>query len=494
MVAAIASLNAGEISLLILALALALAFECVNGFHDTANAVATVIYTHTLPPWIAVIWSGIWNFIGVLVSTGAVAFAIINLLPVQLITDVDSPIGFSMIFSLLLSALIWNAGTWYRGLPVSSTHSMIGAILGVCLMNSLMSTGNIVSGVNWKAAINVGLSLLLSPVVGMLGAALLFLLLKFLVRQPDLYRPVETFRPPPLWIRGILCLTCTGVSYAHGSNDGQKGLGLMMLILAGIIPGIYAVDPHLKTDSMAQLGSMSQNAAAIIQQHINGVTVDDKTATQTLMSYLATDGAFSDEVFPALADKNQEISTTLAQHKSLAELSTQERIALRAEIVLISGTIAKLDSTKQIPADQSGTLLKYKAALDKTVRFIPIWVKISVALALGLGTMIGWKRVVVTIGEKIGKSHLTYAQGAAAEMVAMITVGLASRFGLPVSTTHVLSSGVAGTMMANRSGLQRATLRNILLAWVLTLPACIFLGAMLFAAMFLLVFRVLHLH
>ena len=494
MVAVISSLNAGELSLLILALALALGFECVNGFHDTANAVATVIYTHTLPPWAAVIWSGIWNFIGVLVSTGAVAFAIINLLPVQLVTDVDSPIGFSMIFSLLLSALIWNAGTWYRGLPVSSTHSMIGAILGVCLMNSLMSTGNIVSGVNWKAAANVGLSLLLSPLVGMLGAGLLFLLVKLLVRQPDLYRPVETFRPPPLWIRGILCLTCTGVSYAHGSNDGQKGLGLMMLILAGIIPGIYAVDPHLGDGSLAQLGSMSQNAAAIIQPHTGSITLDQKTATQTLMAYLETDGIFTDKVFPALAEKNQEISSALTQHKSLAELTTAQRVALRTEIFLTSGTITKLDSMKKLPADQSATMLKYKAALDKTIKFIPIWVKLSVALALGLGTMIGWKRVVVTIGEKIGKAHLTYAQGAAAEMVAMITVGLASRYGLPVSTTHVLSSGVAGTMMANRSGLQRATLRNILLAWVLTLPACIFLGAMFFAATLMVVFRVFHVH
>src|ERR1700722_11383558 len=190
MLVAVVTLHATELIALVPALVLALGFECVNGFHDTANAVATVIYTHSLPPWVAVIWSGIWNFIGVLVSTGAVAFAVINLLPVQLITDVDSPIGFSMIFSLLLSALLWNAGTWYRGLPVSSTHSMIGAILGVCLMNSLLSTGNIVSGVNWNAATNVGLSLLLSPIVGMVGAALLFLLCKFLVRQPDLYRPV----------------------------------------------------------------------------------------------------------------------------------------------------------------------------------------------------------------------------------------------------------------------------------------------------------------
>ncbi|HTR40741.1 MAG TPA: inorganic phosphate transporter [Pseudomonadales bacterium] len=486
-------MHAAEIIPLILALTLALGFECVNGFHDTANAVATVIYTRSLPPWLAVVWSGIFNFLGVLLSTGAVAFGIINLLPVELVTDVGSPIGFSMIFSLLISALLWNAGTWYLGIPVSSTHSMVGAIMGVGMMNALLKTGSVMTGLNWKQVENIGLTLLVSPVFGFCCAALLFLLMKALIRQPDLYRSVEN-RPPPWWIRGILCLTCTGVSYAHGSNDGQKGLGLMMLILAGIIPGIYAVNPQIETGSDAQLGAACHAATAIIQQHTGNISVDAKTATDTLEEFLRTDGVFTDKVFPALAEKNQEIATTLAQHKSLSELSTSERIDLRTQIFLASGAIAKLSTMKKFPADQDTAMAKYKTTLDKTIKFIPVWVKLSVALALGLGTMIGWKRVVVTIGEKIGKAHLTYAQGASAEMIAMVTVGLASKYGLPVSTTHVLSSGVAGTMAANRSGLQRATLRNIILAWVLTLPACIFLGAMIFAAAFMLVFHVFHVH
>jgi PiT family inorganic phosphate transporter len=486
-------MHAAEVIPLILALTLALGFECVNGFHDTANAVATVIYTRTLPPWLAVIWSGICNFLGVLLSTGAVAFAIINLLPVELVTNVDSPLGYSMIFSLLLSALFWNAGTWYRGIPVSSTHSMIGAIMGVGLMNSLLNTGSVMGGLNWKQAENIGLSLLISPVVGFVCTALLFLLMKALIRQPDLYRSVE-HRPPPWWIRVILCFTCTGVSYAHGSNDGQKGLGLMMLILAGIIPGIYAVNPQIEAGSDAQFSAACQNAAAIIQSHTGGVTVDTDTATTTIEDFLRTDGIFTDKTFPALAEKNGEIAATLAQHKSLSELTERERVALRAQIFLTSGTIAKLSAMKKFPADQDTVITKYKTTLDKTIKFIPFWVKLVVALALGLGTMVGWKRVVVTIGEKIGKAHLTYAQGASAEMIAMLTVGLASRFGLPVSTTHVLSSGIAGSMAANRSGLQQATLRNIILAWVLTLPACIFLGAMFFAAAFMLVFHVFHVH
>jgi PiT family inorganic phosphate transporter len=487
-------LHAGELIALILALTLALGFECANGFHDTANAVATVIYTNSLPPWLAVIWSGFCNFIGVLTSAGAVAFAIINLLPVQLVTDVGSPIGFSMIFALLFSALLWNVGTWYRGLPVSSTHSMVGAILGVGMMNSFLNTGSVAGGINWKQAENVGLALLLSPVVGFTLTALLFLLLKAMVRQPKLYEAPQPGHPPPLWIRCILCLTCTGVSYAHGSNDGQKGLGLIMLILAGIIPGFYAVNPQLQGSAFTQLAAMSQNVAPIIQPHTGAASADPKAAAATLTAYLQTDGVFSDKVFPALAEKNGEISATLGGLKSLGELSQDQRIALRSEIFLVSGTIGKLNTAHKFPAGQAEATMKYKTALDRVVKFIPIWVKIAVALALGLGTMIGWKRIVVTIGEKIGKAHLTYGQGASAEVVAMITVGLASRFGLPVSTTHVLSSGVAGAMAANRSGLQAPTLRNIVLAWVLTLPACIFLGAMFFAATLLLVFHLFHLH
>ena len=175
-------------------------------------------------------------------------------------------------------------------------------------------------------------------------------------------------------------------------------------------------------------------------------------------------------------------------------MTEDQRIALRREIYLTSGTIAKLDAMKKFSPDEDKTMTGYKSALDKTIKFIPVWVKVIVAFALGLGTMVGWKRVVVTIGEKIGKAHLTYAQGASAELVAMITIGLASKYGLPVSTTHVLSSGVAGTMAANRSGLQRATLLNIILAWVLTLPVCIFLGAMFFAAALQLLFHVFHMH
>src|SRR5215470_723296 len=177
---------------LILALALAFGFECVNGFHDTANAVATVIYTNTLKPWIAVVWSGLWNLIGVLTSSGAVAFGIVALLPVELVIKVGSAAGFAMVFALLLAAMIWNLGTWYLGLPASSSHSLIGSILGVGLANALMASGHhFGEGVNWAKAQEVGLSLLLSPIIGFCASALLLLGLKLLVRTKELYESPE---------------------------------------------------------------------------------------------------------------------------------------------------------------------------------------------------------------------------------------------------------------------------------------------------------------
>jgi inorganic phosphate transporter, PiT family len=488
------SLHASQLIGLLFALALALAFEFVNGFHDTANAVATVIYTHSLKPWVAVVLSGCCNLLGVLTSTGAVAFGIISLLPVELVMNVGSAAGFAMVFSLLISAIAWNLGTWYLGLPASSSHTLIGSIMGVGLMNSVMNSGNLSAGINWAKAGDVGMALLVSPIVGFVCTALLFLLIKALVHKPELYAAPDPNKAPPWWIRGILWITCSGVSFAHGSNDGQKGMGLLMLILIGIIPGTYALDLATSTKSLGELTTMSQSAAVVIKQHAGDRSQEKAAAAATLGGYLKAGGAYSDDVFPALAEQNAEISTALANHQSLTELTGDQRSALRTDIYLVSETIGKLNKGKKISPAESGPLLDYKKTLDKTTKFIPVWVKFAVAIALGLGTMIGWKRIVVTVGEKIGKSHLTYAQGASAELVAMITIGLADRYGLPVSTTHVLSSGVAGAMAANKSGLQTATLRNLLLAWVLTLPVCVFLGAMFFAGALLLITRIFGLH
>jgi len=354
--------------------------------------------------------------------------------------------------------------------------------MGVGMMNSIMNSNGILAGINWAKAQSVGLALLVSPVVGFVCTALLFLLIKALVHKPELYSAPDPQKSPPLWIRAILCLTCTGVSFAHGSNDGQKGMGLLMLILVGIVPGMYALDLSTGGKSLARLKTLSQNEAAIFARHAVTPAPDPATAAKTLSAYLRTDGVFSTSLFAALAEKNSEIGAAIAGRNSLAEVPGQQRGDLRSAIYFTTETIGKLNKARQFSESESAPLVEYKKALDQTTKFIPIWVKIAVALALGLGTMVGWKRIVVTVGEKIGKSHLTYAQGASAEVIAMLTIGLADKYGLPVSTTHVLSSGVAGAMAANKSGLQMATLRNLLLAWVLTLPVCVFLGAMFFAA------------
>jgi PiT family inorganic phosphate transporter len=468
---------------LLLALGLALSFEFVNGFHDTANAVATVIYTHSLKPVYAVVWSGCWNLIGVLTSSGGIAFSVVALLPVELVIKVGSGAGFAMVFALLISAIIWNVGTWYFGLPASSSHTLIGAIMGVGLANSLMAKGHVFGeGVNWAKASEVGMSLLISPIVGFSCAALLLLLCKALIKRPELYEAPKGETPPPIWIRGLLMLTCTGVSFAHGSNDGQKGMGLIMLILIGILPATYAV--NLDT-SQASVDEISQSAVAITAQmghHSAGTALAGMQASaDELSQYLKTTGVSSDLTYAAIKNKCFEISQELEGKKSLSDLDQDHRKALRTDLYLVSESLGKLVKQHKLDPDETKEAAALKGRMDKVTKFIPTWVKVAVALALGLGTMIGWKRIVVTVGEKIGKTHLTYAQGASAELVAMCTILAADNYNLPVSTTHVLSSGIAGTMAANRSGLQMDTLRNLLLAWVLTLPVSVLLGAGIFA-------------
>jgi len=468
---------------LVLAILLALGFEFVNGFHDTANAVATVIYTNTLKATPAVVWSGIWNLIGVLTSSGLVAFGIVALLPVELVLNIGSASGFAMVFSLLISAILWNLGTWYFGLPASSSHTLIGSIIGVGLANSLMGPAHSFSeGVNWAKAQDIGLGLLISPFVGFCAAALLLLLCKALVKNPSLYRAPQGETPPPFWIRSILMLTCTGVSFAHGSNDGQKGMGLIVLILVGILPGTYALKMATDHSTVADIAISAKSLGTIFEKSAGGAATTDQESNNALTNYIKASGTISPRVFAALANKCDDLFQRLGSSKTLQDLPAGERGSVRTDLYLISKTLAKMEKTGVLtdPTERAQAA-KLKKNGEELTNFIPSWVKYAVALALGLGTMIGYRRIVVTVGEKIGKGHMTYAQGGAAELVAMSTILAANHFGLPVSTTHVLTSGVAGTMSANKSGLQMATLRNILLAWILTLPVCIFLGALLFA-------------
>jgi inorganic phosphate transporter, PiT family len=466
--------------LLGIALLTALGFEFVNGFHDTANAVATVIYTHTLEPHVAVVWSGMWNFLGVLVSSGAVAFGIISLLPVELILQVGGKAGFAMVFALLIAAIIWNLGTWWFGLPASSSHTLIGSIIGVGIANQLMSVKTGTSGVDWAQATNIGKSLLLSPLVGFVCAALLLIVCKKLIPNKHLYEAPKGTTPPPFWIRILLLLTCTGVSFFHGSNDGQKGMGLIMLILIGTVPTAYAVNHAVNYQQTADFVAVSTQTANMLDHYVspNAVIGD---ARDDLTDYIRTK-QFTPNTMLALRETVNGISTEMAQYKELKAVPQDKVRNFRNDMYVVSEALRLMNKTHQpvFSTADSAILANYKKHIDNATKFIPTWVKVAVALALGMGTMIGWKRIVITVGEKIGKDHLTYGQGAAAEITAMATIGAADWFGLPVSTTHVLSSGVAGTMAANHSGLQMGTLRNLALAWVLTLPASICLAASLF--------------
>lgn len=430
------------------ALFTAFLFEFINGFHDTANAVTTVIYTKTLKPTPAVFFSGFMNFLGVLLGGTTVAFSIVNLLPVDLLIDGNSSRSIVMVISFLLAGVIWNLGTWWMGIPVSSSHTLIGSILGVGIASSLMTKGNL-DGINWSKATSVGQALLLSPLIGFVAAAILLLIMKAIFRNPSLYQPPVEGDNPPSWIRAVLIATCGGVSMAHGSNDGQKGMGLILLALIGFLPSYYAMDLTHKG-----LATEVQQASVGIKEKLQERQVE----------------------IPDLVAHLDFIDKSLQGRTELASVPAEERWQIRQSIYRLGKEIDKANLSSELTKEIAG----YRKTLKHSIEYVPFWVVVGVALALGIGTTIGYKRIVVTIAEKIGKSHLTYAQGAAAETVAAITIGLADVFHAPVSTTQVLSSGVAGTMWANKSGVQTTTIRKILLAWLLTLPMAILLGGLLY--------------
>ncbi|MEI5685803.1 MULTISPECIES: inorganic phosphate transporter [unclassified Sphingomonas] len=482
------TLATGVFLFLGLALLIALGFEFVNGFHDTANAVATVIYTHAMPAPLAVVWSGFFNFLGVLTSSGAVAYTIVTLLPVDLILHVGSLGGFAMIFALLLAAVIWNLATWAAGLPNSSSHALIGSVLGVGLANQLLARGlSGTSGVDWHQAKNVFLSLLVSPLVGFAGALILMLVMKRFFRDPKLYREPPTDAPPPRGIRALLVFTCTAVSFAHGSNDGQKGMGLIMLILIGCAPTAYALNRTVPSSATPAYVAQARAAQATFAAHAGTPPASLDAARATITQGLSVRRVNDPDVYGALAALSADVGQRIGSYGALSRVPAAATPNLRADMYLV------LDASKQIVTDEGAKarfsareieqIKGYGGSLEQGTRYIPFWVKVTVAIALGLGTMVGWRRIVVTVGEKIGQTHLTYGMGASAELMAASTILLADRFGMPVSTTHVLTSGVAGAAVGNGAGLQWRTLRNMALAWVMTLPAAMLLAGGLYWAL-----------
>jgi phosphate/sulfate permease len=454
-------LSTGILVLLFVCLFFACAFEFVNGFHDTANAVATVIYTNTLKPNVAVVWSGLCNFAGVIAGGVGVAMGIVNLLPVEALVDSSIAHGAAMILALLFTAILWNLATWYVGLPASSSHTLIGSILGVGLSFYFIQGKD---AVNWGKAQEIGLSLLVSPLFGFAMAIFMMYLFKRIFKNEIIYKEPIPGNPPPFWIRAILATTCSLVSFFHGSNDGQKGIGLVMLILIIFVPKDYVLNKNQDIKA-------TYSEVYMIKHYLNKSQAQ-RLSPEEIKSYQETNKML-DNVLELTKDKN-----------TVAEVQADKRFEVRKDIILISKKLDKLFKGKNLLLTQNEIkkVERYSSMSKSTTDYSPNWVPVIISISLGFGTMIGWKRIVKTVGEKIGKQHMSYAQGAAAEIVAASTIGLSTGLGLPVSTTHVLSSGIAGTMVAKKGlkNLQKKTIRNILLAWILTLPVTMLLSGSLF--------------
>ncbi|MFM4981071.1 inorganic phosphate transporter [Aeromonas caviae] len=466
---------------LVLAVFFVLAYEFINGFHDTANAVATVIYTKAMPAHMAVVASGLFNFAGVMLGGLGVAYAIVHLLPIDLLLGMDSTQGLIMVFSLLFSAIVWNLGTWYFGIPASSSHTLIGSILGVGGAYALISHQPLKEGINVGKAIDIMLSLIISPTVGFIIAALLLFAMKRvwlgskIHKTPEERLLVDGKKHPPFWARVTLICSAMGVSFVHGSNDGQKGIGLVMLVLICMAPAYFALDMNSRSYDLDRTQDANQRIMEIYQRnqdqvsHLVNFSVPAK-AQEELMSHCA-----AGEALQAMAT----LDKRLGQVRTYEEMNLVDRREVRRLLLCIDDTARKV-SKLPLPAKELTDLAKWRKDLTATAEYAPTWVIVSIALALGCGTMVGWRRIVYTVGEKIGSSGMTYSQGIAAQITAAASIGIASLTGMPVSTTHILSSAVAGAMVANKSGLQSQTIKTILLAWVLTLPLTMLLSGGLF--------------
>ncbi|CAK9886724.1 MAG: Low-affinity inorganic phosphate transporter 1 [Candidatus Erwinia impunctatus] len=482
-----ADLDFHTVVLLALALLFVLFYEAINGFHDTANAVATVIYTRAMRSQLAVIMAGVFNFFGVLLGGLSVAYAIVHLLPTDLLLNVGSTHGLVMVFSMLLAAIIWNLGTWYFGLPASSSHTLIGAIIGIGLTNALLTGTSVVNALNMPKVIGIFMSLIISPIVGLvIAGGLVFLLRRYwsgnkkrrrIHMTPADREKIDGKKKPPFWTRTALIISAIGVSYSHGANDGQKGIGLIMLVLIGVAPAGFVVNMHASGYDITR----TRDAVTHLEQYYQKQTPQDSAVTGVIPVAPAAPGTAvyhcdSAHPLPAL-HQAQVLLNDLQQYDAL---EPAQRAQLRRLLMCAADTADKLARQAQEKGEDGRYLKRLEGDLLNTIEYAPLWIIMAVALALALGTMIGWRRVATTIGEKIGKKGMTYAQGMSAQMTAAVSIGVASYTGMPVSTTHVLSSSVAGTMIVDGGGVQARTIKNILLAWVLTLPVSIILSGGLY--------------
>jgi PiT family inorganic phosphate transporter len=447
--------------LLIFALVMVIMFEATNGFHDAANAVATVIYTKSLQPGPAVVLSGVMNFIGVLVGGIAVAYALVELLPAEVLSPPDGGPAIAMLVSLFLAALGWNLATWWFALPNSSSHCLIGALIGIALGDSLLHSRELSDGVHWGQLWRVLEALAVSPLMGFVLAGALYFVCRKTLHDSHLYEPV-TDKPPIWWMRGILLLTCSSVSFAHGTNDGQKSIGLIMLTIIGIFPATYALNStsHL---SLNDISSLMQQAAPLIERYGD----DQKT------SGLAAAKSIESQASAMQGSATQPGETQPRLQRGPNSPGAKIRATIRDDVYQVISQLKHAEESKAVSAEDKKSAHGLAKQLGGAVEYAPFWVRMLSALCLGIGTMIGYKRIVKTLGERLGNTHLTPAQGASAEVVAALLIGTAGFTGLPVSTTHIVTSGIAGTMVASRSGLKYGMISRIAIAWLITLPVTI---------------------
>ena len=444
------------IAMLVGCFIMVLAFEATNGFHDTSNAVATVIYTNSLKPIPAVIWSGLLNFIGVLVGGIAVAYALVDILPADVLTPPDGAPALPMLVSLFASALFWNVLTWAFGIPNSSSHCIIGALIGVAAADALMKARGLGQGVDWHQIIEVLEALAISPILGLVGAGGLYLVMRLVVRRGHLFEPPEDGKPPVWWLRGLLILTCTSVSFSHGTNDGQKSIGLIMLTIIGLMPAAYALNPEAP-QQLEQLGQNAAQAIPLIQKYGDDMKPQALQAAQALQ-----------KAGPGVADEVKQVTDEGEARATRSEL--------RGDVYFVLGELKHVSEDGSASAEDKAKAGELRKAMGPPVQYAPLWVRMLSALCLGAGTMVGYKRVVRTLGERLGKQHMTPGQGASAELVGSVLIGTAGFTGLPVSTTHIITSGIAGTMITGGQGLQMGMLTRIVAAWVFTLPVTMLLA------------------
>ncbi len=467
------------IALLLLSLGIALFYEMINGFHDTANAVAMIIYTNSMKAGYSVIMAGIMNFLGVLLGGIGVAYVIVHLLPLDIMVSSDQNATLVMIFSLLISAVVWNLGTWYFGLPVSSSHSLIGSLIGVSVAFGMLHGFTFSQSVNWKVVYGILTVLAISPIFGFGLALIIMKLARKFILHPKFYRtPIAGRKKKPnFWMRTGIIATGAGVSFAHGSNDGQKGIGLIMIILIGILPSYYALNMEAHQYKIMQTRDSASNLAKFYAD--NNETLTKLVQEKRLTSALKIENTITECDVNNVHNTTLEISKKLDGLKSYSELSKDDRWKIHTAVLCSDNFFGQVEQTfKSIDKDKSEYIADQRKQMITSTEYVPFWVILAVALMLGIGTMIGYKRVVHTIGEKIGSKPINHMQGAVAQAMAMVTILLANFAHAPVSTTHIVSSAVAGTMVAEPDGgVQKKTINTILLAWLFTLPITSLMGA-----------------